>query len=278
MYLITQLWTYLAVAFLLGALAGYALWSYCHGRSSSAAGTAAGKGLGTAAITAGGAAAAAEIAQLTKAHADEIKTMKAKTEALLAEERTKHEAALAGLRRSGDEALLKQADELKSIAAKADQKAQGMISAGTKKLEAETAGLRNTAETSKGKAAAAAGDVAAAAAAGAAAKSGSAAKSDAAPARRGKPGEPERLSAPRGGAADDLKLIWGVGAGLEKKLNDLGFWHFDQIANWSSADEAWAIDELGNAGSRIVRDKWIEQCKKLAAGWRPDHEAGDRPH
>src|SRR5690606_22403522 len=43
---------------------------------------------------------------------------------------------------------------------------------------------------------------------------------------------PDGLDAPREGAADDLKLIRGVGPKLEQLLNSLGFWHFDQVAAW----------------------------------------------
>src|SRR6056297_1340009 len=47
---------------------------------------------------------------------------------------------------------------------------------------------------------------------------------------------PEVLSAPRDGQADDLKQIKGIGPKLETMLNEMGFYHFDQIAGWS-ADE-----------------------------------------
>ena len=46
-------------------------------------------------------------------------------------------------------------------------------------------------------------------------------------------GRPELLKKPMG-KADDLKLIRGVGPALEKVLNKLGVWHFDQVANWSA--------------------------------------------
>ncbi len=41
------------------------------------------------------------------------------------------------------------------------------------------------------------------------------------------------LSAPRGGQADRLILIKGIGPVNEKKLNDHGIFHFDQIAAWT---------------------------------------------
>jgi NADH-quinone oxidoreductase subunit E len=77
--------------------------------------------------------------------------------------------------------------------------------------------------------------------------------------------EPEVLQAARGGVPDDLKLLKGVGPKLEQTLNDLGFFHFDQIAVWGEAEVAWVDSRLTFKG-RIVRDGWIEQAAKLAAG------------
>lgn len=91
-------------------------------------------------------------------------------------------------------------------------------------------------------------------------------------------GEPGgRLTAPRGGKADDLSLIWGVGPKLEELLNSAGFHHFDQIANWTDKDLAWVDSQIGAFAGRPVRDKWIDQCKKLATGWRPTNIVGDKP-
>ncbi|WP_372609938.1 NADH-quinone oxidoreductase subunit NuoE [Aquicoccus sp.] len=77
--------------------------------------------------------------------------------------------------------------------------------------------------------------------------------------------EPETLSAPRAGGADDLKRIGGVGPKLEKLLNEMGFWHFDQIAGWTEAEVAWVDARLKFKG-RIARDNWIEQARSLAGG------------
>jgi NADH-quinone oxidoreductase subunit E len=77
--------------------------------------------------------------------------------------------------------------------------------------------------------------------------------------------EPERLSAPRAGQpADDLKKISGVGPKLEALLNEMGFWHFDQIAAWSPEQIAWVDARLKFKG-RIERDDWIGQAATLAA-------------
>ncbi|MEQ1718490.1 MAG: NADH-quinone oxidoreductase subunit NuoE [Hyphomicrobium sp.] len=103
----------------------------------------------------------------------------------------------------------------------------------------------------------------------AAAKQTSASEGDAA--------KPELLSAPRGGKGDELGLIWGVGDKLAEKMNAMGIWHFDQIAKWTEAHVAWFETEVPGFKGRIVRDKWIEQCVKLASGWRPGSDVGERP-
>jgi len=77
--------------------------------------------------------------------------------------------------------------------------------------------------------------------------------------------EPERLSGPRDGqSADDLKKISGVGPKLEALLNEMGFFHFDQIAAWTPAEIAWVDARLKFKG-RIERDDWIAQAAGFAA-------------
>ncbi|TVR45374.1 MAG: NADH:ubiquinone oxidoreductase [Rhodobacteraceae bacterium] len=101
---------------------------------------------------------------------------------------------------------------------------------------------------------------AAAAAAAPAAATASEAKPTDAPAGEG--GKPKPLDAPQG-KADDLKQITGVGPVLEGKLNDLGIYHFWQIANWTDTEIAWVEEHLNFKG-RIERDDWIAQAGKLS--------------
>jgi NADH-quinone oxidoreductase subunit E len=89
--------------------------------------------------------------------------------------------------------------------------------------------------------------------------------------------KPETLSAPRGGKADDLKLIRGIGPKLEKGLNRIGFYHFDQFAGLNAAQLRWVESQLDDKFASAERDKWIEQAAKLATGWRPKGQAGDKP-
>lgn len=70
-----------------------------------------------------------------------------------------------------------------------------------------------------------------------------------------------RLTAPRGGKADDLKELEGVGPALEKLMNGMGFYHFDQIAGWTEADVALVDAEMKGFKGRIARDRWVAQAK-----------------
>lgn len=64
---------------------------------------------------------------------------------------------------------------------------------------------------------------------------------------------------------DDLKRIKGVGAVIEKTLNELGIYQFTQIAQWSNDNAAW-VDNLLSFPGRIDREEWISQAKTLSTG------------
>lgn len=76
--------------------------------------------------------------------------------------------------------------------------------------------------------------------------------------------KPRTLSAPRKSGADDLKRISGVGPKLEALLNEMGFWHFDQISKWTANEIAWVDARLKFKG-RIERDNWVDQATRYAA-------------
>ncbi len=76
---------------------------------------------------------------------------------------------------------------------------------------------------------------------------------------------PVRMTAPRNGKGDDLKEIEGIGPAMEKLVNELGFWHFDQIAGWSEADVAWVDANMKGFKGRITRDKWVAQAKLIVS-------------
>ncbi|WP_375173519.1 NADH-quinone oxidoreductase subunit E [Pseudooceanicola sp.] len=78
--------------------------------------------------------------------------------------------------------------------------------------------------------------------------------------------QPEGLSSPREGKRDDLKQIKGVGPALERLCNNLGIYHFDQIAEWGAEELAWIDQNLKGFKGRASRDNWIDQAKVLASG------------
>nr|WP_319516170.1 hypothetical protein [uncultured Cohaesibacter sp.] len=74
--------------------------------------------------------------------------------------------------------------------------------------------------------------------------------------------KPKALEAPRAGKADDLKKIKGIGKVIEGKLNNLGIYHFDQIARWTDAEATWVSSILDFKG-RIERENWIAQAREI---------------
>jgi small subunit ribosomal protein S2 len=71
----------------------------------------------------------------------------------------------------------------------------------------------------------------------------------------------EPLPGPRG-APDDLKKLGHVSPDVEKQLNDLGIFHYWQIAELSAAD-AHRVGEEVRLPARVAG--WIEQAKKFQA-------------
>lgn len=74
---------------------------------------------------------------------------------------------------------------------------------------------------------------------------------------------PFALAQPRGGKADNLKQINGIGAKLESRLHEAGIFHFDQLAGLTkkTADE---LDAHLSLAGRVQREEWIKQAKQLA--------------
>lgn len=82
---------------------------------------------------------------------------------------------------------------------------------------------------------------------------------------------PPLLSSPRDGIPDDLKEISGIGLKIEDALNDLGIYHYDQIAGWTPENIRW-IDNYLNFKGRVNRENWVGQAKILAAGMPARHK------
>ncbi len=71
------------------------------------------------------------------------------------------------------------------------------------------------------------------------------------------------LAGPRDGKADDLIKIKGIGPVNQRKLNEHGIYHFDQIGAWKKTDIKAAEAYLAFDG-RIAREDWMTQAKALA--------------
>ena len=64
------------------------------------------------------------------------------------------------------------------------------------------------------------------------------------------------------GVPDDLKKIEGIGPKLEQKLNEVGVYHFWQIAKLDK-DGVQALEKLLKTRGRIEREDWVGKTKKL---------------
>jgi predicted flap endonuclease-1-like 5' DNA nuclease len=63
---------------------------------------------------------------------------------------------------------------------------------------------------------------------------------------------------------DDLKQIRGIGQVLEERLNELGIFSFEQIAEWTPDDVSRIAEQIDGSNGRIGRDKWVGQARRLA--------------
>ena len=75
--------------------------------------------------------------------------------------------------------------------------------------------------------------------------------------------EPSAVVETMNGSKDDLKQIKGVGPAIEKTLNELGIFRFDQIADMSEYDIDRVANRLRGFRSRIYREDWIGQARDL---------------
>ncbi len=71
---------------------------------------------------------------------------------------------------------------------------------------------------------------------------------------------------PATGSRDDLTRIKGLGPKIATLLGEFGITSFAQIAAWSPEQVEQIDARLGRFSGRIIRDKWVEQAKLLAAG------------
>ena len=77
--------------------------------------------------------------------------------------------------------------------------------------------------------------------------------------------KPLILSSPRPSGKDKLIKIKGIDTKVEKDLNKLGIFHFNQIAAWSNKNCDW-IEEFLLLPGIAKKNQWIEQAKILESG------------
>ncbi len=72
-----------------------------------------------------------------------------------------------------------------------------------------------------------------------------------------------RIAAATEDQKDDLKMINGVGPFIEKKLNNLGIYTFEQISQFDDELSNQVTDAIEFFPGRIQRDDWVGQAKTL---------------
>ena len=82
--------------------------------------------------------------------------------------------------------------------------------------------------------------------------------------------EEDSINEPINGARDKLQAIKGVGPAIEKTLNEMGIFRFQQIADMSEYDIDRVAKRLKGFRSRIYREDWIGQARNLR-----DQQSGD---
>lgn len=71
-------------------------------------------------------------------------------------------------------------------------------------------------------------------------------------------------STPRPMGKDNLSKIEGIDKELESKLNELGIFHFDQIAKWNAKNCHWVEEFFTLEDNQVKEANWIEQSQGLS--------------
>lgn len=77
--------------------------------------------------------------------------------------------------------------------------------------------------------------------------------------------KPLILTSPKLVGRDSLIKIKGITTKIESDLNNLGIYHFDQIAKWSTKNCEW-IEEFLLLPKIVRGNQWVEQAKVLTSG------------
>lgn len=76
---------------------------------------------------------------------------------------------------------------------------------------------------------------------------------------------PHLLDAPRGGKADDLTVLTGVGAKLATSLSEFGIYHFDQIATLDAEGIDWLNEQQPGFKMLCARYNLVDQARARLA-------------
>jgi len=76
-------------------------------------------------------------------------------------------------------------------------------------------------------------------------------------------GKPKGLPRPHDGRRDNLREILGLSPLDESTLNNLGIYHFEQVAAWTGLEVRWLEDHVFVEG-RIGRETWQAQARELS--------------
>ena len=77
--------------------------------------------------------------------------------------------------------------------------------------------------------------------------------------------KPLILSSPKPIGKDNLKKIKGINTAIEIDLNNIGIYHFEQIAKWSNKNCDW-IEEFLHIPGCAKNNQWVDQAKILQSG------------
>jgi molybdopterin-containing oxidoreductase family membrane subunit len=75
----------------------------------------------------------------------------------------------------------------------------------------------------------------------------------------------DKIGAASPGQHNDLKAIKGIGPKLEKMLNELGIYTYEQVSRLTNKEYELIDQLLGSFQGRGRRDHWAEQAQELLA-------------
>ena len=75
---------------------------------------------------------------------------------------------------------------------------------------------------------------------------------------------PDKMAEPENGG-DDLTRINGVGKSTAHALNEIGVWHYHQIAGWTPENVNW-VNKYFEENRRIEQQEWVTQAGALSLG------------